>query len=85
MPYGDDGRAGIRMSWFKRRKERKKIENLCHVCGENMLSEEPAVLRLKVQDGIAEMNVCDECADFFDKSAEVLAHRGKGNKSDESI
>ena len=73
------------MSWWDLRKKRKKIENLCHVCGENQLPDEPAVLRLKVQDGIAEMNVCDGCADFFDKSAEVLAHRGKDDKSDEPV
>lgn len=62
------------MSWWSNRKKRKKsqLENLCHVCGKNQLSDTPSVLRLKVQDGIAEMNVCDECADFFDKSAEVL-------------
>jgi ribosome-binding protein aMBF1 (putative translation factor) len=75
------------MFWFGKPSNRakSKIENLCHVCGENQLPENPAVLRLKVQDGIAEMNVCDDCADFFDKSAEVLAHRGKGNKKDEPV
>ena len=71
------------MSWFKPRK--KAIENLCHICGENQLSDTPAVLRLKVQDGTAEMNVCDDCANFFDKSAEVFTQRGKGNKSDEPV
>ena len=68
------------MSWWDLRKKRKKsqVENLCHVCGKNQLPDNPAVLRLKVQDGTAEMNVCDECADFFDKSAEVLnANRRK--------
>lgn len=62
------------MSWWDRRKKRKKsaLENLCHVCGVNQLPEEPAILRLQVEEGVAEMNVCDECADFFDKSAEVL-------------
>jgi hypothetical protein len=71
------------MSWFKSRK--KAIENLCHICGENQLSDTPAVLRLKVQDGTTEMSVCDDCANFFDKSAEVLTQRGKGNKSDEPV
>ena len=75
------------MSWWDLRKKRKKslLENLCHICGENQLPENPAVLRLKVQDGTAEMNVCDDCANFFDKSAEVLTQRGKGNKSDEPV
>ena len=68
------------MSWLKRRKERKKLENLCHICQDNKLPEEPAIIRLQVQEGIAEVLVCDECADFFDKSAEVLLKRGKESK-----
>lgn len=71
------------MSWIKRLIRKKKIENLCHVCGLNQLPDEPAVLRLQVQDGIAEMNVCDECADFFDKSAELLG-AGRPRLSDKS-
>lgn len=59
------------MSWFKPRK--KAIENLCHVCGENQLPENPAVLRLDLQDGTMDIKVCEECADFFDKSAQVLS------------
>lgn len=75
------------MIWFGKRSNRAKpkIKTLCHVCGENQLSDTPTVLRLKVQDGTTEMSVCDECANFFDKSAEVLTQRGKGNKSDEPI
>lgn len=75
------------MFWFGKRRNRakSKLENLCHVCGVNQMPEEPAIIRLKVQEGVAEVLVCDECADFFDKSAEVLAHRGKDKKSDEPI
>lgn len=75
------------MIWFGKRSNRAKpkIKTLCHVCGENQLSDTPTVLRLKVQDGTTEMSVCDDCANFFDKSAEVLTQRGKGNKSDEPI
>lgn len=71
------------MSWWDNWRKRKKIklENLCHVCGVNALPEHPAALRLNVQDGTAEMLVCEECADFFDKSAEVLM---KGRR-DESV
>lgn len=68
------------MSWWSRRKK-AKIDNLCNVCGVNQLPNEPAILRLKVQDGTAEMSVCDECADFFDKSADVIM---KG-REDESL
>lgn len=75
------------MFWFgkPRNRAKPKVENLCHVCGENQLSDTPSVLRLKVQDGVAEMNVCDDCANFFDKSAEVLRRRGKGKKRDEPV
>lgn len=75
------------MFWFGKRSNRakSKLENLCHVCGVNQMPEEPAIIRLKVQEGVAEVLVCDECADFFDKSAEVLAHRGKDKKSDEPV
>ena len=75
------------MFWFGKRSNRakSKIENLCHVCGVNQMPEDPAILRLKVQDGIAEMSVCDECADFFDKSAEVLLRGRKGSKDDEPV
>jgi hypothetical protein len=70
------------MSWWNRRKK-SKLENLCHVCGVNQMPEEPAIIRLKVQEGVAEVLVCDECADFFDKSADVLLKGRK--KNDESV
>lgn len=70
------------MSWWDRRKKKKsELENLCHVCGVNQLPENPTTLRLKVQDGVAEMLVCNECADFFDKSADVLLRGNKDGKS----
>jgi ribosome-binding protein aMBF1 (putative translation factor) len=70
------------MSWWNRRKK-SKLENLCHVCGVNQMPEEPAIIRLKVQEGTAEVLVCDECADFFDKTADVLLKGRK--KNDESV
>ena len=75
------------MSWWARWKQRKKsrLENLCHVCGVNQLPDEPAILRLAVQEGYAEMSVCDECADFFDKSAEVLLRRGKKPEDEQRV
>ena len=65
------------MSWFSRMK---KVENLCQLCGEKQLPEYPATLRVNVQDGVAEMLVCDECANFFDKTSEVL-NESKRKKS----
>jgi hypothetical protein len=71
------------MSWWDRRKKKKsELENLCHVCGVNQMPENPAIVRLKVQDGVAEVNVCDECADFFDKTAEVLNGSNRKKSSD---
>lgn len=65
--------------WIKRlvgsTRSKSRLENLCRVCGTNQLSENPTTLRLKVQEGTAEMKVCDDCANFFDKSAEVLGKR----------
>ena len=70
------------MSWISRLRRRKaKASNLCNICSTNQLPDEPAILRLKVLDGTAEVRVCDECADFFDKSAEVL----KGKKNEQPV
>ncbi len=69
--------------WMSRLiKKKSKVENLCQICGENQMPEEPAIIRLNVQDGIAEVLLCDECADFFDKSAEVFL---RGRKDDEPV
>lgn len=61
------------MSWWDLRKKRKKT---CTVCNTNKLPKEPATIRLDVQEGTVEILICDECAEFFDKSSEVL-NRGK--------
>lgn len=61
------------MSWWDLRKKRKKT---CSVCNVNQLPKEPATIRLDVQEGVAEILICDECAEFFDKSAKIL-NRGK--------
>jgi len=69
--------------WMRRLiKKKSKIKNLCHICGVNQMPDVPAIIRLKVEDGIAEILVCDECADFFDKSADVLL---KGQKNEQPI
>lgn len=68
--------------WINRLIKKSKPKNLCHVCSQNQLPEEPAIIRLAVQEGTVEILVCDECADFFDKSADVLS---KGRKDDKSV
>lgn len=37
-------------------------------------------LRLKTADGILSLEICEKCADFFDKSAEVIM-KGRKNES----
>ena len=61
------------MSWWDLRRKRKKM---CHVCVSAVLPKQPATIRLDTQDGPVDVLICDECADFFEKSAEVL-NRGK--------
>lgn len=56
----------------------------CPVCAKKYPNDTTFhVLRLNTADGTHEIEICNDCADFFDKSAEVLAHRGKDNKSDD--
>lgn len=78
----DDGTGVCMMFLFGKSKRKKKteLENLCHLCGVNQMPEEPAILRLKVEgDHIVEIQACDECADFFEKSADILC-KGKSNE-----
>lgn len=56
----------------------------CKVCTTNKIKEDPAIIRLQTADGVVEVEVCDECADFFDKSADVLSKRRK-KPDDESL
>jgi hypothetical protein len=44
--------------------------------------EEFSILRMQVQEGLIELEICEPCAEFFDKSAEVLRNK---NGKDESI
>ena len=48
------------------------LRKKCKVCDGKIKSKEPAIIRLETADGIHEINVCDECSRFFEKSAEVI-------------
>lgn len=48
----------------------------CKVCSA-ALPADPAILRVDTADGITELEVCNDCADFFEKSAEVLMKRNR--------
>lgn len=62
------------MSWWKRKK--------CASC-RDILKPKKGIheLRLNTADGVVELEVCGECARFWDTSADVL---GKGRKKDDS-
>ena len=61
------------MSWWKR----KKCGTCKRVLKKKMTTHE---LRLQTADGMLEVEICDECARFWDASAEVLT---KGRKKDD--
>lgn len=51
------------MKWMKRNK--------CKVCNKKIIGNIHEI-RLQTYNGILELKICDKCADFFDKSAEIL-------------
>jgi hypothetical protein len=52
--------------WFNRNKT-------CAVCEEKYLKSVPFhEVRVNTDDGVVSLEICDKCADFFDKSAEVI-------------
>lgn len=53
----------------------------CPVCRHKYNKTEPFhELRLKAEDGLQTLEICSDCADFFDKSADVLS-KGRGRDS----
>lgn len=64
------------MSWWKRRK--------CATCKKVLKAKNPVhELRVGTADGVIDLEICDDCARFWDKSAEVLS-KGKP-ENDESV
>jgi len=60
---------------FKRKK--------CATC-KTVLKETTGIheLRINTADGVTDLEICGECADFFDKSADVLL---KGQKNEQPV
>lgn len=55
------------MSWWKNKK--------CSICKKKLnKTVEAPIIRLQTLDGVVELEICNECADFYEASAEVL-HR----------
>jgi hypothetical protein len=64
------------MTWLSRSKR-------CDVCDEKYLKSVPFhEMRLNTDDGVVSLEICEKCADFFDKSADVIM---KGGQQDEPI
>ena len=61
------------MKFFKSKK--------CEQCDKKLKKdEETGELRIDTNEGILTMEICLECSDFFDKSAEVLQNRRRDDK-----
>lgn len=65
------------MSWWKRKK--------CASC-RKVLKAKNGIheIRLDSADGLLELEICNSCADFWDKSADILQNRGR-DKDGKSI
>jgi hypothetical protein len=64
------------MTWLVRNK-------YCAVCEEKYLKSVPFhEMRMKTDDGEVSLEICEKCADFFDKSADVIM---KGRNQDDPI
>ena len=64
------------MIWFNRNKN-------CAICEDKYLKSVPFhEMRLNTDDGPVSLEICEKCADFFDKSAEVIM---KGKRQDDPI
>jgi flavoprotein len=60
------------MSWFNRSKN-------CAVCEDKYLKSVPFhEIQMNTDEGMVSLEICDKCADFFDKSADVIM-KGRSN------
>ena len=64
------------MTWFNRNKH-------CAVCEVKYLKSVPFhEMRVNTDEGVVSLEICEKCADFFDKSAEVIM---KGRQQDDTV
>jgi hypothetical protein len=62
--------------FFKKTKQ-------CSMCYAKLKEgQEFSIVQMKVQEGLIELEVCEDCGKFLDKSADVLRSK---NVKDESI
>ncbi len=64
------------MTWFNKNKT-------CAVCDDKYPKSVPFhEMRVNTDSGVVSLEICEKCADFFDKSAEVIM---KGRKQDDAV
>jgi hypothetical protein len=64
------------VTWFNKNKT-------CAVCEDKYPKSVPFhEMRVNTDSGVVSLEICEKCADFFDKSAEVIM---KGRQKDEPI
>ena len=64
------------MTWFNKNKT-------CAVCEDKYPKSVPFhEMRVNTDSGVVSLEICEKCADFFDKSAEVIM---KGRKQDDAV
>lgn len=62
-----------------------KLKTKCPGCGVKTPKEKlDAELRMETLDGVVSVFVCESCADFWDKSADIL-NRSKTSGPDQSV
>lgn len=55
----------------------------CGVCAAKLSKDvEHPNVRLNTSDGVIELEICEECADFFDRSADIMRKRHEHRNSD---
>jgi hypothetical protein len=64
------------VTWFNKNKT-------CAVCEDKYPKSVPFhEMRVNTDSGVVSLEICEKCADFFDKSAEVIM---KGRKQDDTV
>jgi hypothetical protein len=63
-----------------------KLKTKCPGCGVKTLKEKlDTELRMETLDGVVSVFVCESCANFWDKSADILNRRNTTDGTDQSV
>ena len=59
-----------------------KRKQKCQICDSKQSSDTPLhELRVETLDGIVSYEICEKCADVFDRSAEIMRKRNGEDRS----